>query len=1017
MRKIFALKVLLRSPIKTAITFFLIAAASFTLCSNITDYTVTKRETENVRSFYHGVAALDNSVPDITSAIGDNVTYYYDTQDKPWPADEQIEEFSSLPGVTLADKRYMTAGLIEDYRRLTDKDYSGRSTAEFVVEGTYSGYEDMQDSGLFIDILLDDVTVLAGDIEIDEGQPLKIETVVLEEDASGKKSEYGEYGRLPRSFYDGLNKGTRCLVTGNYDEAIGRDLMMSVLEQGQKAFCILDGLGDNYLETDEFAYQKGVTEAAGQDLYVYDIVYTSDMRSIPYINERNMVITKGRPVMKGDTDVCVVNELFLETYHLSVGDKISIKLGDRLDHQDPIVGARALIGRRIPNFSDAVELKIIGAYSFTNDVGARIADNGWSYTPNTVFVPESLFSVSVPEDYEPAKGEFSVLIEDIYDVEAFREKAELLASKMDVGLRLSDGGFMSIKDSFKKGSLASLFTTVLYTVGAALTLFFTVYLYIGRNKKSYAIMRLLGTPKRKAACLIVLPFLLLSVPAVTAGGVAGVAYTSDKAIKTLSDMAVNSELNYIPEITLPVNIIILGLVSELALLSFVTLFFIRRMKNIPPLGLLQEGTSRKGNAAKDARRYTESDCTMPAEPDIKGLCLDSDQMTVKGKYGAVRHVCAYIMRHMRRNIAKTLISLILSIVLTAGIGVFVMAKLSYQNAFYEIDVKGKAFGFSSSAISELSKSELVNNLYYYSNFSVCIGDTGLNCSMTVTNDFDKYLANDSRITYAEGYDGSVFSGTGQVCLIGEALAEKLHVSPGDELSLISNDLYAFIEDLYEDKEKFREAAIRACKTYKVAGIIDSGAANVADGIFTVINRAVNELYGQPFPVRYCEFSLADNERLDELNVMLKDQKKQGTNYAPMASWHVDSAALENIRHISELLESLFPVTVAAVLIIGLLVSGSVIIQSATEAAVLRSLGVTKKRTRCMLVFEYIILCIVGTVLSAGGLALYSAVLLAGSIKTLVIYWALYLLCSICGAAAASIQITGYRILELLQVKE
>lgn len=164
MRKIFTLKILLRSPLKTAITFFLIAAASFTLCSNITDYTVTRRETENARSFYHGVAALDNSVPDITSATVDNVTYYYDTQDKPWPADEQIEEFSSLPGVTLADKRYMTAGLIEDYRRLTDKDYSGRSTAQFVVEGTYSGYEDIQDSGLFIDLLLNDVTVLAGDM-------------------------------------------------------------------------------------------------------------------------------------------------------------------------------------------------------------------------------------------------------------------------------------------------------------------------------------------------------------------------------------------------------------------------------------------------------------------------------------------------------------------------------------------------------------------------------------------------------------------------------------------------------------------------------------------------------------------------------------------------------------------------------------------------------------------------------------------------------------------------------------
>ena len=65
MRKTIALKSLLRDPLKSLLTFLLIAAASFSLCSRVTDYAVTNRETAKAESFYHGVAALDNSAQPI----------------------------------------------------------------------------------------------------------------------------------------------------------------------------------------------------------------------------------------------------------------------------------------------------------------------------------------------------------------------------------------------------------------------------------------------------------------------------------------------------------------------------------------------------------------------------------------------------------------------------------------------------------------------------------------------------------------------------------------------------------------------------------------------------------------------------------------------------------------------------------------------------------------------------------------------------------------------------------------
>ena len=84
---------------------------------------------------------------------------------------------------------------------------------------------------------------------------------------------------------------------------------------------------------------------------------------------------------------------------------------------------------------------------------------------------------------------------------------------------------------------------------------------------------------------------------------------------------------------------------------------------------------------------------------------------------------------------------------------------------------------------------------------------------------------------------------------------------------------------------------------------------------------------------------------------------------------------------------------------------------------MRILGVTKKRAWCMLALEQIMLCLMGAVLVAAGIALLSPRLFAESLHTLAACLGLYLLGGICGAAAAALQVTGHRVLALLQAKE
>ena len=440
------------------------------------------------------------------------------------------------------------------------------------------------------------------------------------------------------------------------------------------------------------------------------------------------------------------------------------------------------------------------------------------------------------------------------------------------------------------------------------------------------------------------------------------------------------------------------------------------MKKAQPLELLQEGPARRNDGSREAAPAG----AVPAmeELDIGKLCAAGDvAVSGRGKYGALCHVASYVLRHMRRGSAKTAVSLVMAAALACGIGALALARLSYQDAFREMDVRGSAVDYSSSAINQLSASVLTKDFYYYGKLDVCANGVGIRRTMTLTSDVDRYLQDDFTVTYAEGLDRSALDGDDAVCLVGKDIAEELDLAPGSKFSLLTKNLYGFMEDLYEEEQTLRSEALKASKEYEVIGILESKDEEVNCSIFTAANSAAEELYGQPFAVGYCEFMLADNERLDELNLLLDEQKREGMEYAPRAYSYVDAIGLENIRRIRDLLILLFPIAVVAAVLMEVFAAGLVVMQSAREAAFLRVLGVTKKRARCMLVLEQVILCIAGVALVAGILFMFDSGLFVRSIQTLAVCWALYLLACICGAVAAAVQITRHRIMELLQVKE
>ena len=145
-------------------------------------------------------------------------------------------------------------------------------------------------------------------------------------------------------------------------------------------------------------------------------------------------------------------------------------------------------------------------------------------------------------------------------------------------------------------------------------------------------------------------------------------------------MADSAPAGYVPSAELPLGVIIVCLISELLFVTLAAYIFLRSMKKTPPLELLQEGT-KQGTKAENRLDSldVQANVCVSAKLDLAKLSA-AGEWAPQRNYRAVRHVSAYIWRHMRRGIGKTAVSLVLAVVLAAGVGTFVLARITYQDA-------------------------------------------------------------------------------------------------------------------------------------------------------------------------------------------------------------------------------------------------------------------------------------------------------------------------------------------------
>ena len=558
------LKTLYRSPLRSALTLLLLAAAAFLFLYNLSEYAATSRQYAEAKARYQGVLTVEEEP--VAELVDARYNFFILTDEtnpgRTWDrfsyaeyhhkslSGETVEALSALPYVSRTERRYMTAGVSEEYLRLdTDQSFFAYNS-RLIVEGTLESIEELIDPNpasfqqkrpfnedASVALILKDVELLAGDPEqLERLQTAKIELRTLKEEKRDAYLMYGASGGWSNRFglvsidlglfredYEALKLGCRYVF-----------VLRGINSWSHEAFQPGDDtrigwwpyitdvtdLPENWLETEKFAPLRELIQVTEDDLRTFDVVYGDDMAAIPRVTEGRIICMAGRFLTPEDAGqpVCVVSADFLETYGLKVGDTLTLDLGNYLCEQYAPLGAVASTKGRYSTAFARQTFTIVGAWQDLNEGKHVNRDLYWCWSNNAIFVPSAFLPECVNADsYTPKPAEVSFVVGNAEDILPFMEECLPRVEAMGLTYTFSDGGWIQVAKDLTRARGLALVKLLVFSGAALFALILTVWLFIGRKKREYGILRALGMGRNAASNRLFVPFLLLGVLAAVLG--------------------------------------------------------------------------------------------------------------------------------------------------------------------------------------------------------------------------------------------------------------------------------------------------------------------------------------------------------------------------------------------------------------------------------------------------------------------------------------------------------------------
>ncbi len=977
---------------------------------------------------------------------------------------DAMQALLSEPYITGADIRYMTAGL-SDYTRIDTHSFdNGFMDTDFpeyssrvIVEATLveemqedehhllsmSGWPTTMELAEGHLLLVKDMKLLAGEEEwlshgcsriepnerliyyyIPNDETLETHDVINNVGALGTPLVYAS-NHVDADFTNSLTPGQRYVFVLRCATAawrmsdinpifyIGDD---SLIDWWPYAVS-LEGHPENYLETPEFAPLRELIRVTEDDRHTMDVVYSNDMRTIRRYQEGKLSITEGRALNARDTEernsVCVVSDSLAKVYGLKVGDKVTLRLGDKLTESYAPLGAVSVFKARYPDkWTEPTDFEIVGLY-YENGLENPTSNLlYWYYSENAIFIPRSFLPVSEEalSNWTPDPSDVSFIAGDVDKLCEFEEEVLPRLSQEGWLVYYSNMDWPSISAQLKQTGVLSLVKLGAFSVAVIFVLLLTVYLFIFQRKKEFAVMRALGCPKAAAGHALLFPLAVLSAAGVLIGSVLAVYYTSATIAKSLeSYLQFGGTINE----SIPALPVVFSAALCLAMLLLFAYVGLRRIGGRNPLELLQ-GSSRapktKKNAVIAETAAVNADFSLIRE-------LNSFAHKSRPAPGFMRR---YILKHMRRSLSRSLLLIIAMGLLFGSMGQFAVLRDSYKVLYNSVDVKARFSGIKLTRADDVAESGFVTGGYYE-----IIHPTGeiplpgieeeyVFCSYSLTNDVSRSVTDD--ISFIGGYDAESFSAQSEnICIMPRSLMEEAGLSLGDIVELNEKGFLGYLSAynfIHEPLEALLRSYHRHSAKAKIVGCFEGGDGTV---YIPLGARSFYQVLMNVDTLSLAEFSLRNYH--DALSFQQYADSMLDPDAARSARFSMDTSEADRAYNTYRLIETLYPIAFAAAVLTAAIIMGLMILQRIREAALLRVLGTTKRRTRALLTGEQLLLCFVGVALALAVLFALHGTGLAAAAAAIAVYLVFHLAACAAGSTAAAVNVTKSKVLELLQAKE
>ncbi len=1079
MRIILSIKMIFRSPIKTFVTFLLLTAISFMLLSRTYEYAVTAREYRNIENTYQGIGTIEVSPPERIVVEGPNFLtsdhYNPDSPDGTWEdtryqglTEETMARIATLPYVTAVDTRYMTAGISDTYYRMDDRKTYFNYTQTLILEGTlkswntkslsdrnkstakyfermtladFDNIKTLNDvTGMGWKSLNPDDTIQVSFLSNYRGEYpdwLDPEEIKVDQESwddiwistdnnSSRANMITNPAEVSSDVVDGLTEGGRYLLVVNSQGGGNGKINMSVA--GGAASYWIDSLvmpipqkEGNYFETDAFTDIRHLIDMTNEDAHTFDVIYCGDMSAISCFANKYSAIAEGRALTFADegSEVCVISSVLAKEYSLSVGDELTLGLCDKLFEQHAGLGAvNAGVRGRYSSPVRKATLKIVGIYADLTSGVYQGNNPHWFYSSNSIFVPTSLLPVSeeVKAGHTVKPGEFSFIIRNIRDVKPFlKEYGPMIEKEMGLKLTVTDGGWNVIEKEFTSMEHSVGLSISVLILAMIVAVVLVVFLFIIRQRKEYAIMRATGCTKRRANMVVFIPLLMMDVVAVIISGVGAYIYIAYSIIKTpfMSAAASHTSVSQpaVFDTSIPPAVIMASLFIILAFLCVSEWFGLMIVGHIPPLMLLQ-GSGQLKKQKKNTIPVSGTVVDLPAFQS--GVIPPTPNIR---DYSGLSHVTTYTFRNIKRLKMKSFLTVITTAALIIALGQFIEVWQSTRVLSETFLVKITFFdGVGLYSVSQLEQTGLLKDPYVELVGGAAEADhhpallrtvpnqAGMGIQLAVTNDIDRYNGQPVSVKYLPGYGTELWkeggNDTPMVCVMFGSEMDKLGVALGDKIE-ITRHTPATLTNVFRIVGR---ASLTNNGQEPNILLLPPGAPHVR--MFPNVTPSDYIHYS------FAEYTVADNNKIDILRQKIKSLGITDKQYL------MDTEALDKIKENLKIFKLLYPVVSSVLILIGGLLSGLMVLQSAKEAALLRIIGTTKVRTRIMLAGKQLILCVVGEVLGIIIILLYNGAEHMEAMRDLLCGCTLLFgLCYVASAVVCSWVVTRQEVMKLLHTKE